>query len=196
MRCLYAFLLIPQEGLESTKRLAIMSTGILSSYYNVFKLEANQNFPVVESSTGIKTTKSDTTGPGTYPRAYCTSDLSWNNLIKHVTNGLKSAYVNTHTGLGDVDEAAEKCLNVLKNLLDEAKESSQQHVSPAGYTQLSSSASSHHTPRIAGKSEMESHGCFRMSSHCQDKPPKILLSKIRGVNGCTDSGIISLAYQK
>ncbi|CCU75530.1 putative effector protein [Blumeria hordei DH14] len=35
-----------------------------------------------------------------------------------------------------------------------------------------------------------------MSSHCQDKPPKILLSKIRGVDGCTDSGIISLAYQK
>ncbi|CCU75529.1 putative effector protein [Blumeria hordei DH14] len=196
MRCLYAFLLIPRQGLESTKRLAIISTGLFDSYYDVFKLEANQNFPVVESSTRIKTTKIYTIGSGTYPRAYCTNDLSWNNPIKHVTNGRKSASDNTHTGLGGVDEAAEKCLNVLKNLWDEAKESSQQYVSPAGYTQLSSSASSHHTPRIAGKSEMESHGCIRMSSHCQNKPPKILLSKIRGVNGCTDSGIISLAYQK
>ncbi|CAD6503312.1 BgTH12-02979 [Blumeria graminis f. sp. triticale] len=194
MRCLYAFLLIPREGLESTKRLAIVKAGPIGAYYDVFKPESDQYFPVVDSGTGIKTTQGDITGPGTYARAYCSHNLSRNNLIKHVTKGLKSAYDNTHMGLGGADKAAEDCLGLLENLSHQTEESSQKYVSPAGYTRLSSSDPS--DPSDPSARKKKSRSLLGISSHWLEKPPKILLSKIHEMKVCSDLGLISLAYQK
>ncbi|SZF04593.1 unnamed protein product [Blumeria hordei] len=196
MRCLYAFLLIPREGLESTKRLAIVKAGPIGSYYDVFMPGPDQFFPVVDPATGIETTQGDIAGPGTYARAYCSHNLSRNDLIKHVTTGLTSAYDKTHRGLGGADEAAEDCLGLLENLSQEAKESSRKYVSPAGYTRLSSSDSSNQSDLHSGPRKKKSRSLLEIPSHWLEKPPKILLSKIREMKVCSDLGLISLAYQK
>ncbi|CCU75536.1 Putative Bgh specific protein [Blumeria hordei DH14] len=136
-------------------------------------------------------TKTDITGPGTYVTAYCSYNLSKNNLIKHVTNGLTSALDESHLGLGGADEAAEKCLGVLENL-SRAAEESQKHSSSFRYTQLSSSDSDHDRALTTKKTQ----SLFGIPLHQPEKPPKILLSKIREMMACSDLGLISLAYQK
>ncbi|CCU75531.1 putative effector protein [Blumeria hordei DH14] len=196
MRCILAFLLIPQEGLESTKRLAVMSDEFIGSYYDVFKLGANENFPVVESSTGIKMTEVEITGPGTYPRAYCSINLPKKTLIKEVTRNLKSAYYNSHLGLGDADKAADRCLEVLRTLSVSAREPSDMGRSTTRYRPLNTIDSSYKSTPNARKPRNIWQRLSGTSSHQLEEPPKILLSKIREMEGCSDLGLISLAYQK
>ncbi|CCU75524.1 hypothetical protein BGHDH14_bgh04317 [Blumeria hordei DH14] len=188
MRCLYAFLLIPREGLENTKRLAIMSDDYIGRYYNVFKPEANENFPVVESSTGIKMTEGEITGPGTYPRAYCSINLSKKLLIQEVTRNLKNA-----------DMAAERCLKVLGTLSrEEKKDSPKIFASNDGSPEISHSNSNsrHQTSDNAKSRGRYWQRLTGTSSPQPEEPPKILLSKIRETKDCPDLGLISLAYQK
>ncbi|SZF04603.1 unnamed protein product [Blumeria hordei] len=196
MLCIYAFLLIPQEGLESTKRLAVISDDYFGSYYDVFKLGANENFPAVESSTGIKMTKVEITGPGTYPRAYCSNKMPYKILIKESTKNLKSAYYNSHLGLGDADKAADRCLEVLRTLSVSATEPSDMGRPTTKYRPLSTIDSSYQPTPIARKPRNIWQSLSRTSSHQPEGPPKILLSKIREMEGCSDLGLISLAYQK
>ncbi|VDB89335.1 Bgt-20264-2 [Blumeria graminis f. sp. tritici] len=196
MRCLFAFLLIPQEGLENTKRLAILSNELFGSYYDVFIPEANENFPVVKFSTGIKMTKVEITGPGTYPRAYCTEKLSLKSLIKEVTRNLKSAYEHSHLGLGNADEAARRCLEVLKTLSVSARESSDMGVSTTEYTPLNTIDPSYQSTSNARKPKKIRQRLFGTSSHKLEQLPKILHSEIREMKNCPDLGLISLAYQK
>ncbi|VDB89333.1 Bgt-20264 [Blumeria graminis f. sp. tritici] len=196
MRCILAFLLIPQEGLENTKRLALLSDEYIGSYYDVFIPEANENFPDVESSTGIEMTKVEITGPGTYPRAYCSNELPKKSMIKEVTRNLKSAYEHSHLGLGNADEAARRCLEVLKTLSVSGRESSDMGVSTTEYTPLNTIDPSYQSTSNARKPKKIRQRLFGTSSHKLEQLPKILHSEIREMKNCPDLGLISLAYQK